>query len=122
MTGAELDRERPAKLLGLLGSAHDDEIAAAGRAADRLVRQAGVRWPDMILPELTGPTRQRENEMVSDALTCALDRTHMLTDWEVKFCASLMFNKSRRGPISERQHEILSQIVDKCRIAEARAA
>jgi hypothetical protein len=38
MTGAELDRERPAKLLGLLGSANDDEIAAAGRAADRLVR------------------------------------------------------------------------------------
>ena len=38
MSADQLDRARLAKLLGLLGSDHDGEIAAAGRAADRLRR------------------------------------------------------------------------------------
>ena len=51
-----IDRERLTKLLGLLGSGHDGEIAAAGRMADALIRNAGVTWADVIAPE----TVQRE--------------------------------------------------------------
>src|SRR5215471_8175975 len=51
-----IDRERLTKLLGLLGSGHDGEIAAAGRMADALIRDAGVTWADVIAPE----TVQRE--------------------------------------------------------------
>jgi hypothetical protein len=39
-----LDRELLAKVLGMLGSAHDGEALAAGRAADSLVRDAGTTW------------------------------------------------------------------------------
>jgi hypothetical protein len=41
---APFDRERVAKLLGMLGSEHDGEVVAAGRAADRLVRASGLTW------------------------------------------------------------------------------
>jgi hypothetical protein len=51
-----IDRERLIKLLGLLGSDHNGEIAAAGRMADALIRDAGVTWADVIAPE----TVQRE--------------------------------------------------------------
>ena len=51
-----IDRERLTKLLGLLGSGHNGEIAAAGRIADALIRNAGVTWADVIAPE----TVQRE--------------------------------------------------------------
>ena len=39
------------KLLGLLGSGHDGEIATAGRMADALIRGAGVTWADVITLE-----------------------------------------------------------------------
>ena len=51
-----IDRERLIKLLGLLGSDHNGEIATAGRMADALIRDAGVTWADVIAPE----TVQRE--------------------------------------------------------------
>ena len=51
-----IDRERLIKLLGLLGSDHNGEIAAAGRTADALIRDAGVTWADVMAPE----TVQRE--------------------------------------------------------------
>jgi hypothetical protein len=42
--------ERLVKLLGLLGSDQDGEVVNAGRMADRLVRQHGLTWPDIITP------------------------------------------------------------------------
>jgi hypothetical protein len=45
-----LDRDRLAKLLGMLGSDHDGEVVNAARAADRLVRRSGLRWPDIAMP------------------------------------------------------------------------
>jgi hypothetical protein len=46
-----IDRETLIKLLGLLGSAHNGEIAAAGRMADALIRDAGITWADVIASE-----------------------------------------------------------------------
>ena len=40
--------DRLVKLLGLLGSSHDGEIAAAGRKAHQLLRRLGLTWPDVI--------------------------------------------------------------------------
>jgi hypothetical protein len=45
-----LDRDRLAKTLGMLGSRHDGEVAAAGRAAHILVRDAGVTWTQVLSP------------------------------------------------------------------------
>jgi len=51
-----IDRERLIKLLGLLGSDHNGEIASAGRMADGLIKDAGVTWAEVIAPD----TVQRE--------------------------------------------------------------
>jgi hypothetical protein len=42
---------RLVKVLGMLGSPHAGERAAAGLKADQLVRQLGLRWPDIIAVE-----------------------------------------------------------------------
>ncbi len=41
-TATKLDHDKLAKVLGMLGSAHEGEIAAAGRAANKLIRKAGI--------------------------------------------------------------------------------
>lgn len=46
------DRTKLAKLLGLLGSAHAGERDAAGLAAERLVRGAGLTWRQVLLDEI----------------------------------------------------------------------
>jgi hypothetical protein len=42
------DAEHLIKLLGMLGSKHDGEIAAAGRKAHEFVRRSGLTWGDVI--------------------------------------------------------------------------
>ena len=40
--------QRLVRLLGMLGSAHDGEAANAGRMADRLIREHGLTWSQII--------------------------------------------------------------------------
>jgi hypothetical protein len=119
MSAASLDREKLVRVLGMLGSAHDGEIAAAGRAADRLIREAGLRWPDVIVPRLSGPTRERDPETFGDALDYALQFAEHLSDWERSFLWSL---RRQRSPISTKQAKILHQIIEKVRRAERATA
>jgi cupin superfamily acireductone dioxygenase involved in methionine salvage len=44
-----IDAHRLVKLLGMLGSHHDGERAAAALMADRLVRERGLTWRDVIV-------------------------------------------------------------------------
>jgi hypothetical protein len=44
----ELDRDKLAKVLGMLASPHDGESLAAGRAADALVRAVGATWETVL--------------------------------------------------------------------------
>src|SRR6516164_6718925 len=41
--------ERLIKLLGMLGSAHDGERAAAGLKAHELIRRHGLTWKELLL-------------------------------------------------------------------------
>jgi hypothetical protein len=43
-----LDRDKLAKILGLLGSVETGEILSAGRAADALIRNADTSWADVL--------------------------------------------------------------------------
>jgi len=45
---AELDRERLAAVLGMMGSDHDGEALTAARTACRLLKAAGLTWPQVI--------------------------------------------------------------------------
>jgi hypothetical protein len=51
-----LDRDKLAKILGLLGSAESGEILSAGRAADALIRNANTSWAE-VLNQKPSPTR-----------------------------------------------------------------
>jgi len=44
----DIDRDRLSKLLGMLGSAHDGEIANAGRAAHAMMKAARSSWPEVL--------------------------------------------------------------------------
>src|SRR5712691_11635602 len=122
-----LDREtraRLAKLLGLLGSDFDGEIAAAGRAANGLVRAASCTWFDVVLPD-SEPQQSRlrhHREIVStnDAIEFCLSWPGVLTDWERRFVRSL--RDQGRSVLSLKQFDILARVVAKARCAEAMAA
>jgi hypothetical protein len=115
MNAASLDREKLARLPGMLGSAHDGEIAAAGRAADALVRQAGLTWPDVLEPQRPALLAARGD----DAVAFCLRHGDALTDWERRFLMSL---KRQRYAVTDKQHEVVEQIREKIERAEARAA
>jgi hypothetical protein len=44
--------DRLAKILGMLGSDHDGERAAAAAKADQLIRGLGLTWRDVIAPPI----------------------------------------------------------------------
>jgi hypothetical protein len=45
-----LDRDKLVKMLGMLGSRHDGEVAAAGRSAHTLLRDARTTWTEVLTP------------------------------------------------------------------------
>jgi hypothetical protein len=115
-----IDRDRLAKLLGMMGSTHDGEALAAARQAERLRAEAGLTWPEIIIPALSPPRRQQRHvETAADAIEFLLDNEEKLTAWEQDFVMSL---SRQRSPISTKQIGILDQILAKVRRAAARAA
>lgn len=114
---AEADRHRLTRLLGMLGSDFDGEVASAGRLADKMVRAAGLTWPDIIAPALPSPAPDpRADPLRGDWRTAAAacQRYPHLTDqWETKFLSNL----GRFPRLSAKQHGILTQIVTRLRAA-----
>jgi hypothetical protein len=96
----ELDRDRLGKLLGLLGSTHDGEVLAAARQAERMRREAGTTWPDILAPGAAiiaaAPPKSLEDQLQlwAEHFDCCLN------DWERRFFRSI--SRSRR-PLSEKQ-------------------
>ncbi|HEY8872963.1 MAG TPA: hypothetical protein VIM52_08025 [Stellaceae bacterium] len=118
MTGTPLDRDRLAKLLGMFSSDSDGEIVNAARMAERLRRQSGLTWHDILRP-VPEPRREREVESVDDALDLCEAYADLLTDWERRFISTL---RRQRTPISPKQVAIIEQILGKVLRDEARAA
>jgi hypothetical protein len=113
----DLDRERLAKLLGMLGSAHDGEVAAAGRAADAMVRGAGLTWHEVIRPALPKPPSLPAGDAAM--IEFCIDWPEALAEWEWDFVWSL---RSQNYPLRPKQRDVLNRLVDKVRRAAARAA
>jgi hypothetical protein len=56
-----LDRDKLAKMLGMLGSRHDGEVAAAGRSARTLLEDAGTTWSEVLTsPDGAGPSERNK--------------------------------------------------------------
>lgn len=112
-----LDRQRLAKALGMLGSAHDGEVVAAARAVEGMRRAAGLTWLEIIspAPRLPKPGRRRrkprrQRPVMSDAeaVEFLLRRPERLTDWELAFARSL---RAWRGTLTKKQKAVLARLV-----------
>jgi hypothetical protein len=104
------------KVLGMLGSDHDGEIAAAGRRANTMVKRAGLTWGDVIAPAAPAsnashrpPRRWRNPATPSDAAALCLQWPDVLTGWEADFCRSIV----GRHRISAKQSAVLARIAAK---------
>src|SRR5690242_14052461 len=95
--------ERLTRLLGMLGSDHEGEVANAGRLADRLVRGLGLRWADLIgsRAETRLSAHWREPRTWREAVGLCLQYSDIITAWESQFLRSL---RDFRAPTG-RQHE-----------------
>ena len=99
--------ERLIKLLGMLGSAHDGERAAAGLKADELLRRHGLTWKELILglaPAAEPPKLGWRDKVVA----CEAHR-HCLNNRERAFVSSLA---RWRGTPTEKQLAWLDRIYE----------
>ena len=105
--------DKLAKVLGMLGSDFDGEVAAAGRRADAMVKGAGLTWSDVVAPAPRPPHRppRRWRRVVSptDGAALCLQWPEVLTDWEADFCRSIV----GRRRISAKQAAVLTRIAAK---------
>jgi hypothetical protein len=99
------DRQRLAKLLGLLGSDHSGERDAAGLAAQRLLRERGLTWGDVLTPQSVEHKAPELGTWRATARQC-LERSSSLRAWECGFLADLP--KFRR--LSTKQRYCLAEI------------
>jgi|GEM_PF-4372410 len=73
------DLTRLIRILGMLGSDHDGERAAAAQAADRLVRGSGWSWSDLLAPaRVSRPVRVQSTDPLTDRLAAADSRMRQL--------------------------------------------
>jgi hypothetical protein len=96
-----------ARICGMFGSAHAGERAAAALVADRMVRDHGLTWGQVI-------TAARSHEPPPDSeieqlIRFALDRAAHLSDWERGF----LTNIQGRWHLTEKQWAKLNDIVAK---------
>src|SRR5690242_17855475 len=116
---ALVNRQRLARVCGLLGSDHDGEALAAARQAEKLRKKLGLTWDELLVP----PTRQRAadpppEELTDWRLAChfCLERYWLLTSWELDFVATVArYTK----PPSAKQLIVLQRLVARCRKAGA---
>jgi hypothetical protein len=96
-----------AKICGLFGSEHPGERAAAAAQADKLVREYGLTWGQVI-----SAARSHEPPLDSEPeqlIRFALGRAELLNDWERSFLTSIQ----GRWHLTDKQWVKLNQIVEK---------
>jgi hypothetical protein len=91
--------DRIVKLLGMLGSDHDGERAAAGAAAHRLLRQLGLTWGDIIAVPAP-PTMPDNDDDWRRLVRACLAHADLLSNRELEFLKSM---RRWRGEPSEKQ-------------------
>ena len=101
--------ERLAKLCGMFGSDHIGERSAAAQMADRLVKESGLTWFDVILQRLPIP-----GPSVTEKIRFALGHIDLLSRWEHGFLLSI---RNTKRELSDKQLEVLNEIVAKAKAA-----
>jgi hypothetical protein len=105
--------ERLIKVLGLLGSTHAGERAAAGLKATELLRSVNLTWADIINPKPIPTALMRTFAPTPSTISADLGFLHanldLLTDSERKF----VFSLGRFRRLSPKQCAVVDQIVSK---------
>src|SRR5262245_37251375 len=98
--------DRLIKILGLLGSDHDGEVAAAGRKAHALIRGLGLSWSDIITtsPSISPEPDVRETPWRRMATFCYSRRARLFAH-EIKFVEQML---RWHGSPSDKQQAWLS--------------
>jgi len=102
------DRQRLAKLLGLLGSDYAGERDAAGLAAHRFVASLGLTWPDVLQPEVVSAAN-RDFEPWRETVAACLRQPGSLRPWETDFLRSV----TSFGRLSPKQKAALDRIAER---------
>jgi hypothetical protein len=92
--------QKLAKICGMFGSAHEGERAAAAALADRMVRELGLRWADVVCVPLVPAEPGHEDVSWQEALDACLEHIQELTPRDRDFIKSLA---RWRGEPSEKQ-------------------
>ena len=104
--------DRLIKLTGMFGSDHDGERAAAAALADRMVRELGLRWADVINVPLVPAEPGHEEVSWQAALDVCLEHIRELDPRSRAFVQSL----SRwRGEPSQKQRDWLRDLYARVR-------
>jgi hypothetical protein len=112
MSAAELDRDRLARVLGMLGSDHAGERANAAAAADRLVRGNGLTWSEVLEPQAPPAPPAPATGSVGEMVAFCRRHPAAQSSWERKFVASIA---ARPYGLSVKQRAVLNRIFVKCR-------
>jgi hypothetical protein len=112
MTARALPIKRLRRLCGMFGSDHDGERASAARLADRLIREHGLTWDDVLVEPPPTPAREPRPPLMAWRAACERILTKGCLPWERKFCQNLLANW--RGPLTEKQAVCLDRIYMCC--------
>jgi len=107
---AALDRELLARTLGMMGSSFDGEALAAARAADRLVRQAGLSWAEVITPKSPEVPHREAIDIGAVVELSGIYGRRALSAWERQFVDSLA---TWPEPLSAKQRAVLDRVARK---------
>jgi hypothetical protein len=98
--------EKLARVLGMLGSAHDGERASAAALADKLIRAQGLTWSEIIL------SRPERITTIESEIDFALaNGAGVLSAWEEGFLRGIR----GRDCLTQKQLAKLGDIVAKVR-------
>ena len=110
MPAATSELDKLARILGMLGSEHDGERAAAGLLATRTVREMGTTWSELLRPPAT-PHLERNPAAIGWRTMVAVCRSRpdLLSAWEREFVASV----GRQRQVSEKQSAVLARLAQR---------
>jgi hypothetical protein len=118
-------RDKLVKLLGMLGSDHDGERAAAARLADQHRRKSGLTWGDLVLPlaedrprKARKPRKPRKAKPAPPPQPTWQDKAKVIaesilvTAWERNFASGLL--AKWHGALTPKQAQCLEKLWRKC--------
>jgi len=112
---AVVQSEKLAAVLGMLGSAHDGEALNAARLAERMRRQAGVTWQELLAAyqqeRASSPPPERRPPDWRVMIGECQCRPDLLSEWERRFVRSL----SCQSRLSCKQLAVLTKLAAKVR-------